>query len=631
MLCLYACARRVGLPFRVSILVTAIVWGVMVTGITEGLSFFGALTSGWLCVVWLPTVLGLTTIIHLRPCNPRVAVITKPESGSTWLVAAVGVLIFMLGVIGVIAAPSNSDSMIYHLVRVMHWMQNRSVAHYATGYLPQLYHGPWAEFAILQLQELTGGDRYAFGVQWVSMLVCAIAATVVAGQLGAGTWGQVITAIYAITLPGTVLQANSTQNNLVVSAWLLCATVALLALGKSARYAARRVPRKLLAAQTAMFGASIGLAVLTKGTGYIFGLPLVVWFLAMSLYYFRLFGVAMILFAGAFAAALNACHLWRNWEWCGSVFMPADHRYVFRTDAYSARLFASNLIKNVSLHFRWTSPAWNAHVLHVVEWAHRLLGIDVSDSRITAVEHAFRNIPDVLSEDSTGNPLHLLVFGWAVGGVGFFRKKISNRRDTIALIIAVVGGFVLFCMTVKWQMFHARLHMPGFLLLAPVVGVVFEQVGRRWCVSMAMWVLVVIAFGVMLANPSHPLRGRKSIFHQPREAQYFANRPAMYAEFRKAVDILAARRCDQIGISGGAVWEYPIWVMFKSRTGGWPHVRAYQPAEPVPPLVGPAPPDLCAVMAIPIRPHSQPAISGEMTWPATPLGENARLYFRPLN
>ena len=44
------------------------------------------------------------------------------------------------------------------------------VAYYPTHIQWQLYQGPWTEFAILQLQVLSGSDRFASLVQWACML-----------------------------------------------------------------------------------------------------------------------------------------------------------------------------------------------------------------------------------------------------------------------------------------------------------------------------------------------------------------------------------------------------------------------------------------------------------------------------
>jgi hypothetical protein len=68
------------------------------------------------------------------------------------------VVLALLAMLAILAPANNWDSMVYHMGRVVHWMQNRSVDHYPTSIDRQLYLGPLTEFAILQLQMLSGED-----------------------------------------------------------------------------------------------------------------------------------------------------------------------------------------------------------------------------------------------------------------------------------------------------------------------------------------------------------------------------------------------------------------------------------------------------------------------------------------
>jgi len=52
--------------------------------------------------------------------------------------------------------PYNWDSLTYHLPRIMHWVQNKSVAHYATNIDRQIASPPLAEFINLHIYLLMG-------------------------------------------------------------------------------------------------------------------------------------------------------------------------------------------------------------------------------------------------------------------------------------------------------------------------------------------------------------------------------------------------------------------------------------------------------------------------------------------
>ena len=111
--------------------------------------------------------------------------------------------------------------MTYHMPRVAHWSQAGSVAHYPTHILRQLWLGPWAEFAIMHLYVLTGGDRLANLVQWLAFAGCIVGSAVVAGALGGGPWRAGWRRSPARPCPMAISQASSTQNDLVASFWLL--------------------------------------------------------------------------------------------------------------------------------------------------------------------------------------------------------------------------------------------------------------------------------------------------------------------------------------------------------------------------------------------------------------------------
>ena len=121
-----------------------------------------------------------------------------------------------------IAPPNNVDSLLYHMSRIMHWAQNGSLEHYATGYHHQLLTPPWAELANLHLRTLWGSDRPANLVQWFSMVGSVVIASGVGELLGLRRKGQLLTGIFVASIPMGILQATSTQNDYVVTFWAVC-------------------------------------------------------------------------------------------------------------------------------------------------------------------------------------------------------------------------------------------------------------------------------------------------------------------------------------------------------------------------------------------------------------------------
>jgi 4-amino-4-deoxy-L-arabinose transferase-like glycosyltransferase len=607
---LFWLAKRAGFQNGQAVLIASVLWGAILTLITELLSLFHAIALLPLIVCWIAaTAMVLVVGVFLRGksvgSTERTFQLPGLRTPEALMVFATVVLVVALAVIGLIAAPSNSDSMTYHLARVMHWMQNHSVEHYPAAHAPQLYQPPMAEFAILHLQIMMDGDRLAFAVQFVAMLICAVAVFLLARQLGAGPRGQLLSVLFVFTIPGTVLQANSTQNNLVLSAWLVCALVFLLRFRESLSSTKRGGWSVHSLGSALLFGLCCGLATLTKGTGYVFLLPILIWFAVISIVKFKARGLVVIGIAGIAAIVMNIGHWTRNWRWCGSILVPADTVWVYRAQVTSPGLFASNVIRNLALHLRTGIAPADSALIRATAAAHHMMGVDVADPAITVPTHTLAATPRNMGEDVLGNPIHLLLIFLASGLV--LAQAARGRQWDAALLVAVVcGGFLLFCFTIKWQMFHARLHLPLFIMAAPFVAIALERLTHRVFATFPIAVSILVAFALVIINPGHPFRGRLSIFRQPREAQYFANRTQLYQPYRKAADLLAENHCTDVGITSGQVWEYPLWAMLHSRMGRWPHIEVLNPTGPrATSSAKLLPTSISAVIALPQGPGSE--------------------------
>ena len=563
-------ARRRVADRCAALLAGAICWGVTVTGLTELLSALHALTfwgvlTGWLIVLCVLAAaarditggagrlltygwerfLGLNFSDRLQLC-------------------AVAGLLGIVAFAGLFSAPSNWDSMTYHLVRVAHWMQDRSVVHYPAVYTPQLYQQPWAEFAILNLQLLSGGDRLAFTIQWTSFALCLVGVWSIAGRLGADVRGQVLAVVVAATLPQAVLQAPSTQNNLALALWLIC--FARFLLDYRPTEAASRLPIALGC------GAAVGLAMLTKGTAYPLAAPMVAWFAVLTV---RHRNRGTVLAAGAaivVALLLNVAHWSRNYQAFNSPLMPRSEISRYRTDSMSPTLLISNLSRTLVLHFRTGSSKVNHWIERAIDVEHRLLGVSINDPQIT--HGVFRIRPYEIDEDSTGNPFHLLLFIFTCGWAGL--AALRRRQDRLVLVYttAVVTGYVVFCASIKWQPFNARLDLPLFVAAAPAIGLALARIARERVTSIISLLLLLLTVPPLLSNPSHPLIARSNIFNLDRESEYFLNRPQLAAPYIQSADFLASQQCNSIGLAMEPDdYEYPLWILMHNRLGRWPMIQ----------------------------------------------------------
>jgi len=87
-------------------------------------------------------------------------------------------------VTAVISPPNVWNAMEYHLPRITMWMSNRGVDFFPTPDYAQLIWGPWAEYAMMHMHLLWGGDRFVNLVEFFSLLGSVIGVSLIAKMLG---------------------------------------------------------------------------------------------------------------------------------------------------------------------------------------------------------------------------------------------------------------------------------------------------------------------------------------------------------------------------------------------------------------------------------------------------------------
>lgn len=295
---LAAAFRLARMPWRVAMMSSAVLWGVWLAGLTEALSYkhgfavvsvalgwmlFGCLSAGLLWIIGWRRAGRPRPLVMTVTSNPKKTIRQHALRGWRWATLFVdGLCLTPLGlgllaiilttlVIAVVSAPNNWDSMVYHMARVEHWIQNRSVANYPTNVPRQVHMPPWSEWAIAHTVLLAGNDRFANCVQWLAMVGSVIGASQIARRLGARGRGQLFAAISTATVPMGVMQASSTQNDYACAFWLVCCVALTLELFSQPRSQWRRGMGITLAILAGLAG---GLALATKGTAYVYLPPL---------------------------------------------------------------------------------------------------------------------------------------------------------------------------------------------------------------------------------------------------------------------------------------------------------------------------------------------------------------------
>jgi hypothetical protein len=562
--------RRTGVPslgWRSTFLAACVAWGVLLTGLTELLGVLKAFDLPGVAAAWAASSAGLALAFAVRwralP-PPRWPPVPRVEGSVCAVVIALGALAAALATIAILAPPNTWDSMTYHMARVEHWIQNRTPGFYPTHSQRQLLMPPWAEYAIAHLQILSGGDRFASLVQWFAFLGSAAGVSLVAAHLGTGSGGQALSAVYCATLPGAILQATSTQTDLVTAFWLVVAVVF--------GFRCSRVPEPWAALAA---GAALGLAVLTKPTAYFYGFPFAVWFIASCIRRHQRRGLAACSLAAAAALVLNLAVYARTLDLFGTPLgpgWPAEFRRpptVSQGDGNFALKLAAKAAENLCLQLGTPVKALNDRVLGAVRTLDRVrhASIDAAPDgmRIDASPH----------EDFAGNAVHVAL-GALLVALGCLGALPSSAKTRLYLL-ALASGYLLFVYYVPFLPWNTRLQLPLLVLFAALCGPLLERPSLRVVRSVLVATLLALCLPWVLWNRSRRLVGKNNVFQLDRTTQYFRNDPAREAGFRAMARFIGENRCRTVGIlATGDTWEYPLWIL--TRAEGRDLVRFYHHA-----------------------------------------------------
>ena len=547
--------------WRVAWLTASVAWGLAVLLIVELSSAARLLSCTTLLACWTALAAALAVVRWGRHAGRRqLDGVTKAPRGG-WLtestldlllMAFVMIIVTTLAALAVIAPPNNWDSQTYHMARVAHWIQNGSVNHYPTTIARQLYLGPWSEFAVLQFQMIAGSDRWANLVQWMAMVGSAIGASLVTERLGGARSAQLCAAAVTIAIPMGILQATSTQTDYVTAFWVL--TFVYYALLMMDPAIGPRRPVVVLA------GLSLGLGIVTKATTSVFALPFVIWLLLWAAREWVPRRIAMLMGVGVIALSLSIGHVWRNWTTFGHPLGPSTDLMLYSNEIRTPAAVASNVVRNIGLHLPTPVGAFNRVSMDSVQRLHSLIGIDVNDPRTSYNDPRPQQQFDISKpryhEDLAGNFLHAALMLLAIGVILIRPGRGGDIRRAFAL--ALVAGFVLFCIELKWQPWGSRLQLPLFVLGAPLIAITFWHVLRPNMARVAALLAVIAALPWVLFNESRPLvpkptrrvlwnRDAPTVFNTSRREMYFMNRPELAQPYQEAAAQIERRAATTSG------------------------------------------------------------------------------------
>jgi hypothetical protein len=538
---------------RKAFLQTTLSVGVWIGVSSEILSLFNSLNSfavtiGWTGLLILSLVLGLRKgwlRMGFLCFRNKLKQIDRYE-----VLTGVGLILVLslLFIILYLAPPNNTDSLQYHMSRVMHWVQNQSLRHYPTGFEPQLTNPIWAEEGILHLRLLWGDDRLAELVQLFAMIGCMVGVSFLAGLLGANRRGQLAAVIFSAGIPMGIMQATSTQNDYATALWLVslaCWTVLV-------------VQKEVEIIDLIFLASALGLGLLTKGTFYPYAIPLILWLFISLLKKVRLLRTVKIgLLLACIVLILNAGYWWRNIVTFGGPLGPTTWVGSMTGSGTGIGYLGEAVIRNVVMNFATPYEEINTRVSN---YLYSTFGSFNPALKGFIIRWGWNH------EDTAENPLHILWVPVTLIILLIYRRKVE-RRQIFWYTGVGLGMFIAMAVIVRIDPYGIRYQLPFFVTWAPVFGCAISLLNKPRLTLFITLALFLLIFPWVLFNRSRPLiamenpPGRfaipcdwhfgctaRSLLSEPQVSFLFINNSSAKGPYLEMAKTISSSACRNVGL-----------------------------------------------------------------------------------
>jgi hypothetical protein len=558
--------------WKATLIQTALFWSAFFALGTELLSLLHWLNHVAIILLWLSFVLCLC-IIHwhfntITNARKKLKEIFTHLHWGWFEYAIFFIILITLGILlitNLMSPPNIHDVLAYHMSRVMHWVQGQSLAFYPTSITWQLWMPPFSEFSQLHWQILTGGDVLASFHQWYYLVFIMVVVSATAELFGAKSRGQLLSALFILTVPIVVLQASGAKNDIVLSFFI----AALM------YYVVKSAISNLTFLDWVTCGISVGLGVLTKGTFSFFALPLLAWLLITILrkegwrkaFAFAALGMLLVL-------VFNSGHWIRNTLTFGSPFTSEERRSLMNK-YHGLNVTICNLSRHAVVQMNGKYGFINEAALNAVEGIHAWLEMPLFDPNLTHGPGEFYYVPT--REEVVGAPLHFATTGllFLMALIGLIKKEDRFIRITLAILSsAALAGMILFSAIFRWQAWSTRFFIPYYVMFAPVFGTIFGKVFppiASWLTGMA---LVLVMINPLLNNYSRSFswaeENRNSIWHLSRKGLLFANNTNIEGAVLELTHLMDISTCRTYGvIMRSNAPEYLLWASLTPHSGDY--------------------------------------------------------------
>jgi 4-amino-4-deoxy-L-arabinose transferase-like glycosyltransferase len=399
-------------------------------------------------------------------------------------------------IVALVATPNNLDSLSYHLSRLGYWVQNGNVNHYASHIERSISFSPFSEYVHLHTFLLSGSERYFQLLQWlcfagslaiISLLVETFAGSRVAMQ---------VALCFAVSLPIVVLEATTTQNDLVVGFFILATAFHVFDYTKT-----KRIPA------IALIALSCALGMMTKGTFVFYVLPFGAYLFVSMLKRPVNWKVLASLIVGTLALTLllNVPFWYKTWQIFDSPIGNMSNGNKTHLSGFGD--YVSVVSKHVFLHLGFVSPGnqYNIFLENVLNRLHNAMDVPLN---APGTGMPFKMNKLNFNEDFAHNFFAMWFILLSIPLL--FVARLSKPVKWYAALAFL--SFLIFCFFIGYQIYGSRLHIAFFLLASPAIGMVYGAVLSTFFARLFGVFLWLCALPFALLSVTHPLLSTKWFF-----------------------------------------------------------------------------------------------------------------------
>lgn len=555
--------------FSLAIVMSSLSFALATILITELSSIFKSYNFTSSFSYWGVIDIGL---IYLTLKNRELIHINKYKAlffQNKWMILFLGTFSLVLFIQGILYPPNNWDSMTYHMARIAHWVMNESVYPYSTHIYRQIYQPPLAEWMIGQICILNRADYFANALQLMYLIGSLACVNLIMQEFGLSKKTRSIAFILVFTTPSIFMQATSTQNDIVIGFFLLGTIYALIRFFKTFRIS-----------NGILTGVFIGCALLTKGTAFVYLIPIsMIAFMVLFRYIIKTTislsklvpSVSLLLLLTLLIPSPHYC---RNYILSGDIFGASDDHYFNQNS--NIKSVALGLLKNMGNHL--STPFTSDITNQVVEKAHLMTDIQIDDKKYSYNGIHFKLGTWNHNEDEVSNFLQLILF---LITFLFLILKWKNTTNTFRFTtLFCITTFFIFSFILKWQPWHLRLQVPLFMMMAIPCSMMLEQFTLKKIISLYLVLVSIYCILLMMLNPNRPfLKTDKQAKLVTRFERFFVAMPTYLVEYKKLRYKIVKHIPNEWNVHGDT-WEYPLYFdCFDKRLNAFKPILIKNPSQ----------------------------------------------------